>query len=74
MARAYLKFKRTGTFEYTGGCAVDVDDPASLKDIWAAANDFLFKGFIVKDREYDNEGWAFELIEVEERDVVAQND
>ena len=75
MARAFLKFTHTGTFKYTGGCAVDVDDPADLKSIWAAANDFVFKEFLVKEREYADDDWVFELISIEQPEVLnAQND
>lgn len=68
MARAYLKFKKTGTFTYHGGVAVDVSENAKLDEIWAAAHDLMFKEYIVREREYDNEEWSFELVEVEEKD------
>ena len=68
MARAYLKFTKTGTFTYEGGCAVDVDDPTRLDEIWARANDFLFTEYLVKEREYDNEEWKFELMAIETAD------
>ena len=64
MARAYLKFKRKGTFVYTGGCSVDVPDPPVMKDIWAAANDLLFQEYIIKEREYGDDEWSFELVDV----------
>lgn len=73
MARAYLKFTRTGKFQYKGGCAVDVDDPADLKSIWAAANDFIFKEFIVREREYGDDDWSFELLSVEQPETVAND-
>ena len=69
MARAYLKFKRTGTFTYRGGCSVDVDNPPDMKAIWAAANDYMFKEFLVKERDYSDEEWTFELV-----DVVMENE
>ena len=65
MARAYLKFKKKGTFEYGGGVSVDVDDPTSMKDIWAAATALMFKEYLVNEREYSNEEWTFELVRVE---------
>ena len=65
MARAYLKFTKTGNFTYEGGCSVDVDDPSSMRDIWAAAHDQLFKEYLVKDREYTNEEWKFELVSIQ---------
>ncbi len=74
MARAYLSFVRTGAFKYTGGCAVDVDDPTSMKDIWAAAHDFMFKEYLVKDRDYNNEEWTFELLEIVDTDKEEAND
>lgn len=68
MARAYLKFTRTGTFKHTGGVAVDVEDGEDLKDIWAAAHELLFAEYIVRSREYDKDEWSFELMSVEEKD------
>ncbi len=70
MARAYLKFTRKGEFVYNGGCAVDVDDPTDMKEIWMKANDFMFTEFVVKERDYDNDEWSFELLEIEEAAVA----
>ena len=66
MAKAYLKFTRTGKFTYTGGCSVEVDDPVKMKEVWAAANDFIFKEYLVREREYSDEEWSFELMKIEE--------
>lgn len=68
MARAYLNFTTKGTFKHSGRISVDVDDPTSLKDIWAAANDLVFSEYLVRQREYDNDEWSFELLSVEEND------
>ena len=74
MARAYLKFTRKGDFTYKGGVAIDVEDPTDLKSIWAAAHDMMFSEYIVREREYDNEEWGFELMSIETPDPVVAND
>lgn len=65
MAKARLKFTRTGTVVETGEVVVD---GSSMSDIDLAAYSKDFKNFVVQNRVYDDESWRFELIEVEEID------
>jgi len=64
MAKARLKFTRTGTFVETGECVVDVDHP-SMGEIHRAAYAKDFREFLTRSRLYEDEAWSFELIEIE---------
>jgi len=64
MAKARLKFTRTGTFVETGECVVDVDY-LSMGEIYRAAYAKDFREFLTRSRLYEDEAWSFELIEIE---------
>lgn len=61
MAKARLKFTRTGTFVETGECVVDVDDLA-MGEIDRVARSKEFTNFVVQARIYDDEAWHFQLL------------
>ncbi len=70
MAKAKLKFTRTGTFVETGECEVSVDT-LKMGEIDRAARDSEFNRFVVQSRIYDDEAWRFEIIEVEDDKTTA---
>lgn len=74
MKRAYVAFNRKGTFDYNGRCAVDVADGEGMKEIWMKLNDFLFAEYVVKEREYSDDEWKFELLSIEGEDPEPGND
>lgn len=72
MYRIKVAFNRQANVIETGTCTVTVKDPNDMREINQKLNNKDFSGFLVTDREYDDDDdWEFELPDEDGGDIVA---